>query len=57
MVDIDVKSTTWKEVEVGRVVIFLDGPFKGRLAAIVEIIDHKRVCILILVWRMPTLVN
>lgn len=43
MAEIDVKSSAWKEVEVGRIVLFLDGPYKGSLAAIVEIIDHKRV--------------
>ena len=37
------KSSKWKLVEVGRIVLFNDGPYKGRLAAIVEIIDHKRV--------------
>jgi hypothetical protein len=41
--DIDVKSSQWKQVEVGRVVLFTDGPYSGRLAAIVEIVDHKRV--------------
>ena len=44
MADIDVKASKWKFVEVGRLVTFNDGPYKGRLAAIVEIIDHKRVC-------------
>lgn len=33
----------WKLVEVGRVVLFMNGPHSGKLAAIVEIIDHKRV--------------
>ena len=28
---------------VGRVAMFSTGPFAGKLAAIVEIIDHKRV--------------
>ncbi|KAL7268132.1 60S ribosomal protein L14B, partial [Rhizina undulata] len=32
-------------VEVGRVVLINDGPFAGKLATIVEIIDHKRVLI------------
>ena len=43
MPEIDVKAAKWRLVEVGRVVLFLNGPHKGRLAAIVEIIDHKRV--------------
>ena len=43
MADIDVKASSWKYVEVGRVVLFLRGTLAGRLAAIVEIIDHKRV--------------
>jgi len=30
-------------VELGRVVLINDGPSAGKLAAIVEIIDHKRV--------------
>ena len=43
--DIEVKASQWRYVEVGRVVYFLNGPYAGRLAAIAEIIDHKRVCI------------
>ena len=43
MADIDVKASSWKLVEVGRVVTFLRGTYAGRLAAIVEIVDHKRV--------------
>ena len=43
MAEITVKASAWKLVELGRVVTFLQGEFKGRLAAIVEIIDHKRV--------------
>lgn len=39
-----VEASTWREVEVGRVVIFANGPNQGQLAAIVEIVDHKRVC-------------
>ena len=30
-------------VEVGRVVLFNEGEYEGRLATVVEIIDHKRV--------------
>lgn len=43
--DIEVKASQWRQVEVGRVVLFTHGQFTGRLAAIVEIIDHKRVCL------------
>ncbi|KAK8210274.1 hypothetical protein M8818_003441 [Zalaria obscura] len=39
----DVVASRWRLVEVGRVVLFSAGPYAGRLAAIVEIIDHKRV--------------
>ena len=38
-----VEASTWREVEVGRVVIFARGPKQGQIAAIVEIVDHKRV--------------
>ncbi|KAI4124411.1 MAG: hypothetical protein LQ347_005749 [Umbilicaria vellea] len=41
--DIDVKASQWRMVEVGRVVLFSNGPHTGRLATIVEIIDHKRI--------------
>jgi large subunit ribosomal protein L14e len=34
-------------VETGRVVLVNDGPDSGKLAAVVEIIDHKRVCVLL----------
>jgi large subunit ribosomal protein L14e len=44
MADIDVKVASWKLVEVGRVVLIRSGPFEGKLAAIVEIVDHRRVC-------------
>ena len=44
MASIDIKSTSWKLVEVGRVVLIRTGPYTGKLAAIVEIIDHNRVC-------------
>lgn len=43
MGDADVKASQWRLVEVGRVVLFSTGPYAGRLATIVEIIDHKRV--------------
>ncbi len=43
MGDIRIKASQWKLVEVGRVVLFTNGPFSGKLAVVVEIIDHKRV--------------
>lgn len=43
MGDAEVKASQWRLVEVGRVVLFAQGPFEGKLATIVEIIDHKRV--------------
>lgn len=39
-----IEGSNWRLVEVGRVVVINgDHPFAGRLGAIVEIIDHKRV--------------
>jgi large subunit ribosomal protein L14e len=46
MAQIDIKAVSWKLVEVGRVVLIRRGPYTGKLAVIVEIIDHKRVCFL-----------
>jgi len=43
MSNIDIKIAAWRQVEVGRVVLFVNGTHTGRLATIVEIIDHKRV--------------
>lgn len=44
MGEASVTGSKWKLVEVGRIVLIQgDGPYAGRLAAIVEIIDHKRV--------------
>ena len=43
MSNIDIKASSWKLVEVGRVVQIRSGPYEGKLAAIVEIIDNKRV--------------
>lgn len=44
MGDATIESPEWRLVEVGRIVLVQgNGPFAGRLAAIVEIIDHKRV--------------
>ncbi|KAK4695017.1 large subunit ribosomal protein L14e, partial [Lecanoromycetidae sp. Uapishka_2] len=45
MADIDIHASQWRFVEVGRVVLFTHGPYTGRLAAIVEIIDHKRALV------------
>ncbi|KAF2851026.1 hypothetical protein T440DRAFT_489452 [Plenodomus tracheiphilus IPT5] len=45
MGDADITTSAWRLVEVGRVVLFNEGQYEGRLAAIVEIIDHKRVLI------------
>lgn len=45
MAEVDIKTSQWRLVEVGRVVLFTHGKFKDRLATIVEIIDHKRVCL------------
>lgn len=43
MGDVQIIANKWRLVEVGRVVLFSTGPYAGRIAAIVEIIDHKRV--------------
>jgi large subunit ribosomal protein L14e len=43
MGDASITTSAWRLVEVGRVVLFNEGVYEGRLAAIVEIIDHKRV--------------
>ncbi|KAH7316581.1 ribosomal protein L14 [Stachybotrys elegans] len=41
-----IEGSSWRLVEVGRVVVINgDHPFAGRLAAIVEIVDHKRVLV------------
>jgi len=45
MANIDIKATSWKLVEVGRVLLIRKGPYTGKLAVIVEIIDHKRVLV------------
>ncbi|KAI9880976.1 MAG: hypothetical protein M1830_009470 [Pleopsidium flavum] len=45
MAEIEVKASQWRMVEVGRVVLFVTGPYTGKLAAVVEIIDHKRVLV------------
>jgi len=41
----DLKTTQWRLVEVGRVLLLNEGPYAGKLAVVVEIIDHKRVLI------------
>ncbi|KAF2173120.1 hypothetical protein M409DRAFT_62720 [Zasmidium cellare ATCC 36951] len=41
----EVTASNWRSVEVGRVAFFSKGPFQGRVAAIVQIIDHKRVLV------------
>ncbi|KIH94564.1 large subunit ribosomal protein L14e [Sporothrix brasiliensis 5110] len=43
MGDATIIGSKWRLVEVGRVVLLQSGPSAGRLATIVEIIDHKRV--------------
>ena len=43
MSQVDISASSWKLVEVGRVVLIRNGPSAGKIAAIVEIIDHKRV--------------
>ncbi|KAI9837208.1 MAG: hypothetical protein M1837_003087 [Sclerophora amabilis] len=45
MGDAEVKTSSWRYVELGRVVLFTGGPFARRLATIVEIIDHKRILV------------
>ncbi|EAS27546.3 60S ribosomal protein L14 [Coccidioides immitis RS] len=45
MAQIDIKASSWKLVEVGRVVLIRSGPYAGKLAVIAEIIDHKRVLV------------
>lgn len=43
MGDANITTSAWRLVEVGRVVLFNEGQYEGRLAVVVEIIDHKRV--------------
>ncbi|CAN8100354.1 unnamed protein product [Discula destructiva] len=45
MGDINITSPEWRLIQVGRVVILQSGPDTGRLAAIVEVIDHKRALV------------
>ena len=45
MGDVAISNPGWKQVEVGRVVLLQGNrPDAGHLAAVIEIIDHKRVC-------------
>ncbi|CED82922.1 ribosomal protein [Phaffia rhodozyma] len=45
MAPVQAPSTFKRFVQVGRVVLLNDGPSNGKLAVIVEIIDHKRALI------------
>ncbi|KAI0838217.1 ribosomal protein L14-domain-containing protein [Hypoxylon sp. FL0890] len=46
MGDATIESPEWRMVEVGRIVLIQGtSPYAGRLAAIVEIIDHKRALV------------
>jgi len=53
MGDAEIKASSWRLVEVGRVVLIQGGPSDGKLAAIVEIIDHKRVCVILRNFGSP----
>ena len=46
MAEINIETSQWRYVEVGRIVLFTHGEFAGRLATTVEIVDHKRVSLL-----------
>ncbi|KAI9823460.1 MAG: hypothetical protein M1832_002471 [Thelocarpon impressellum] len=45
MGDAEIKASQWRLVQVGRVVLVAAGPHDGKLATIVEVIDHKRVLV------------
>ncbi|GKT95298.1 ribosomal protein L14 [Colletotrichum tofieldiae] len=46
MGDATIEGSKWRLVEVGRVVLLQgNSPYAGRLATIVEIIDHKRLAV------------
>ena len=51
MGDAEIKASSWRLVEVGRVVLVHGGPSDGKLATIVEIIDHKRVRLFEGIWE------
>ncbi|KAK9447427.1 60S ribosomal protein eL14 [Limtongia smithiae] len=40
-----IKGAKWRLVEVGRIVLISKGPAAGKLATVVEIIDHKRILV------------
>ncbi|KAF3901606.1 hypothetical protein ABW21_db0204571 [Orbilia brochopaga] len=41
----EVVSSQWPQVETGRVVLINSGKDEGKLAAVVQIIDHKRIMV------------
>jgi len=45
MSNVDIKPAGWKLIEVGRVVTLRQGPYEGKLATIVEIIDSGRILV------------
>ncbi|KAI9846053.1 MAG: hypothetical protein M1838_001415 [Thelocarpon superellum] len=45
MGDADITASQWRLVQVGRVVLFANGPHEGKLGVVVEIVDHKRVLV------------
>ncbi|KZF20800.1 60S ribosomal protein L14 [Xylona heveae TC161] len=45
MGEAEIKTSQWRLVEVGRVVLLTGGQYDGRLATVVEIVDHKRVLV------------
>ncbi|CAK4031480.1 probable 60S ribosomal L14-A [Lecanosticta acicola] len=45
MGDAEVTASNWRSVEVGRIAFFGSGPYTARVAAIVQIVDHKRVLV------------
>ncbi|EXJ64006.1 large subunit ribosomal protein L14e [Cladophialophora yegresii CBS 114405] len=45
MSNVDIKAAGWKLVEVGRIVTIRAGPYDGKLAVVVEIIDPGRVLV------------
>ena len=51
MGDAEIKASSWRLVEVGRIVLIHGGPSDGKLATIVEIIDHKRVRLFEGIWE------
>ncbi|KAH8153965.1 uncharacterized protein LAJ45_01732 [Morchella importuna] len=41
----EVQTSNWRLVQIGRIVRIEEGPYAGKLAIIVEVIDHKRVLV------------